>query len=282
VAGEESSGAVAGAAPSGAAVAGAAVPGDPAAEPTADRPPRRYVPPSPRRSRVVVPIAVAVAVLAVAGTAIAAVRMAGGTQAAPTPAGATARAGWTGAPNGTAAPNGTGAPDGTGAPNGQPGRSSPPVGTAAAGGPGTADPGAQAAVLDAVLDASAASRAKLNAAIARVEDRTAVEQALGDLRAVGGERQAQLDAVAAADLSALPAGERLRALLADALRCSLAADRSFVRWGQAVQGGGRGGGDYEEAQRLSLLAGDAKARFLTVWNPVAARHQLRERSSAQI
>jgi hypothetical protein len=138
--------------------------------------------------------------------------------------------------------------------------------------------------MDAVLDASAASRAKLNAAISRVSDCTSIEQAISDLRTVGTERQAQLDRVAASGLSAVPEGEQLRALLTEALRFSLAADRSFAQWGQAVRDGGCGGGrtHYREAQRQSNLAGDAKARFLTVWNPVAVRHGLRERASTDI
>ncbi|MET7419491.1 hypothetical protein [Dactylosporangium sp. NPDC005555] len=109
---------------------------------------------------------------------------------------------------------------------------------------------------------------------------------LGDPR---GERQSQLDSVAAFDLSALPEGEQVRTLLSEALRHSLAADRGFVLWGQAVQDGGCDGGgradyqaDYREAQRRSRLASDAKARFLAVWNPVATRNGLRDRSSTEI
>jgi hypothetical protein len=80
-------------------------------------------------------------------------------------------------------------------------------------------------------------------------------------------------------------GEQLRALLTEALNASLAADRSFVLWGQAVQGSGCDGGgrdDHREAQRQSRLAGDAKSRFVAVWNLVAARHGLRERSATEI
>jgi hypothetical protein len=198
-------------------------------------------------------------VLVIASTVIAVVRMAGGTAVTPTAAGMTAGAGWS-APSDP--PSRTGA-----APGSQP------------------DQRAQAAAVDAVLDASGASRAKLNAAIARVEDCTLIETAIADLRGVGAERQSQIDSVAAFDLSALPEGGQLRALLTEALGYSLAADRGFVLWGQAVQGSGCDGGgrgDYQEAQRQSKLAGDAKARFLTVWNPVATRHGLRERTSTDI
>ncbi|MEV0560661.1 hypothetical protein [Dactylosporangium sp. NPDC050588] len=227
------------------------------------------------------PLTVIVAVLVLAGAVIAVVRMTGGTRFTPASAGSTAGAAWPKIPRQSTSQSTS---QSTGPSSGQPAGPGQPTQVAAPGAvPG--DPRAQAAAVDAVLDASVASRTKLNAAIARVDDCTAVEQAVADLRAVGTERQAQLDAVAAADLSALPEGEQLRGLLTDALRHSLAADRGFVLWGQAVQAGGCGGSgraDYREAQRQSRLAGDAKARFLAVWNPVAARHGLRDRSSAGI
>ncbi|MEV4141993.1 hypothetical protein AB0J72_58825 [Dactylosporangium sp. NPDC049742] len=236
---------------------------------------------APQRSRAGLPLTVIVAVLVLAGAVIAVVRMTGGTRFTPASAGSTAGAAWPKSP-GQSTGQSTGQP--TGQPPGQ-GRPTQVAVPGAASGAVPGDPRAQAAAVDAVLDASVASRTKLNAAIARVDDCTAVEQAIADLRAVGTERQAQLDAVAAADLSALAGGEQLRGLLTDALRYSLAADRSFVLWGQAVQAGGCDGGgrsDYQEAQRQSRLAGDAKARFLAVWSPVAAHHGLRERSPAGI
>lgn len=206
------------------------------------------------------PLTVIVVVLVIASTVIAVVRMTAGTGATPAAAGMTAGAGW-GVPSGP-----------------------PPSRPGTASG-SQADPRAQAAAVDAVLDASGASRAKLNDAIALVGDCTLIEKATADLRSVGAERQSQHDSVAAFDLSALPEGEQLRTLLTEALSHSLAADRSFVLWGQAVQdsgcdGGGRG--DYQDAQRQSKLAGDTKARFVAVWNPVATRHGLRERSSTDI
>ncbi|GAA3193769.1 hypothetical protein GCM10010532_010900 [Dactylosporangium siamense] len=205
------------------------------------------------------PLTVLAVVLVIAGTVIAMVRMTGGPRYTPAALGTTVSPGRPG-PTTAASPA-----------------------DAAAG--SRADPRAQAAALDALLDASGASRTKLNDAIARVEECTRIEQAIVDLRTVGTERQAQLDGVAAADLSALPEGERLRALLTEALGYSLAADRSFVLWGQAVRGGGCDGGgraDHREAQRQSKLAGDAKERFLAGWNPVATRHGLRERAATGI
>jgi hypothetical protein len=269
--------------PPGAAAAGQPVSGPPAGIPGSGPPvvlsPAPGPPPgliaTPRRSRLVTPLAVLVVVVVIAGAVIAVARMTGETRFTPAATGSNARAGWTTRP---------GLPAGPASPPA--GSVSPPAGPAspavAASGP-RADPGAQAAAMDAVLDASAASRARLNAAISRVSACASIEQAISDLRTVGTERQAQLDSAAALGLSTVPEGEQLRALLSEALRFSLAADRSFVSWAQARQGcDGGGRTHYREAQRQSSLAGDAKARFLTVWNPVAVRHGLRERSSTDI
>jgi hypothetical protein len=223
-----------------------------------------FAPPAPvrpQRSRVVVPLTVIVVVLVIASTVIAVVRMTGGSRYTPAAVGTTvsAGAGWV-VPSPAAARTGA-----------------PPA--------ARADPRAQAAAVDAVLDASGASRTKLNDAISLVGDCTLIEKAIADLRSVGVERQSQQSSVAAFDLSALPEGEQLRALLTQALGHSLAADRSFVLWGQAVQGSGCDGGgrgDYQEAQRQSRLASDAKTRFVGVWNPVAVRHGLRERAATEI
>lgn len=239
----------------------------------------QHQPPLPmqrqQHTRMVVPLTVIVVVLVVASTVIAVVRLTGGTAVTPAAAGMTTGAGW-GTPPGAM----PGSP-----PDSQPGSVPGAVSPAAAAPGSQADPRAQAAALDAVLDASGASRTKLNDAIRLVEDCTLIEKAIGDLRAAGTERQAQLDSVAAFDLTAIPEGEQLRALFTEALQHSLAADRSFVLWGQAVQGSGCDGGgrgDYQEAQRRSKLAGDAKARFVAAWNPVAARHGLRQRAATDV
>ncbi|WP_426504847.1 hypothetical protein ACPPVO_45350 [Dactylosporangium sp. McL0621] len=147
-----------------------------------------------------------------------------------------------------------------------------------------ADPRTQAAAVDALLDAGISSRTKLNAAIDLVNNCTLLERAIGDMQTVGSERQSQIDSVSRFDLSAIPEGEQVRSMLKEALGYSLAADRSFVSWGQARQSSECGGGqaDYEEAQRQTLNSGAAKTRFVDVWNPVASRYGLRTRSSNDI
>jgi hypothetical protein len=153
--------------------------------------------------------------------------------------------------------------------------------------PPAGDPKAQGAAVDAVLDASIASRTKVNVAIDRVNKCEQFDTAISDLQAVTVERQSQIDSVSQFDLTAIPEGEQLRSMLKEAFGFSLAADRSFVSWAQAQQQSGcgdRGAGQtfYETAQQQSKDASDAKTRFLGVWNPVATRYGLRNRSSNDI
>jgi hypothetical protein len=226
--------------------------------------PEYYQPLKPSRSRVLLPLTVIVVVLVIASTVIAVVKLTGG------PSGGAVASQSSDAPGPGPVPTTT-------APGPTPTTAGP---TQPAG-----DPKAQAAAVDALLDASISSRTKLNAAIDLVNNCTLFEKAIGDMQTVGTERQSQIDSVSRFDLSAIPEGEQVRSMLKEALGFSLAADRSFVPWGQARQSSGCNGGgqaDYQEAQRQSQNASDAKGRFLGVWNPVASRYGLRTRSSNDI
>jgi hypothetical protein len=231
-----------------------------------------YQPLKPSRSRALLPLTVIVVVLVIASTVLAVVKLTGG------PGSDTATG-----------PTSTTVTSGGGGPGPNPTNAGPttPVATTNGNGgnAGTGDPKAQAAAVDALLDASISSRTKLNAAIDLVNKCTLIEKAISDMQVVGDERQSQIDSVTRFDLSAIAEGEQLRSMLKEALGFSLAADRSFVPWGQARQASGCSGGGqnhYDEAQRQSKNASDAKARFLGVWNPVAGRYGLRNRSSNDI
>ncbi|MFI5911181.1 hypothetical protein [Dactylosporangium sp. NPDC051541] len=230
--------------------------------------PGYYQPLKPTRSRALLPLTVIVVVLVIASTVIAVVKLKGGGDDNPTPPVAASGTA-TGGPT-TTAPATTDAAAPT---------------TAAATTKASADPVAQAAAVDALLNASVSSRKKLNDAIQLMGNCTLVEKAIGDMRAAGTEREAQIDNIGKFDLSAIPEGEQVRAALKESLGFSLAADRSFVQWAQAQQSSGCGGGGqsyYDEAQKQSKNATDAKNRFLGVWNPVASRYQLQTRSSDNI
>nr|WP_296075172.1 hypothetical protein [uncultured Actinoplanes sp.] len=151
----------------------------------------------------------------------------------------------------------------------------------------TADRLAQAAVIDALLDRSVASRNRLNQAIDRVNRCTDLDGALTDMQTVGEERRAQLSEVASADLSALPEGEELRRELSTALQHSLQADEAYVRWTQPTLSEGCGSTAARSAARrdgrsASDQAGAAKVVFLARWNPIAAEMGLPARSRDKI
>ncbi|MEU4626576.1 hypothetical protein AB0G04_42165 [Actinoplanes sp. NPDC023801] len=147
------------------------------------------------------------------------------------------------------------------------------------------DPRAQARAVDAVLSDSVASRRKLNQAIERVGDCAGLSGAVADIRAVGEERQSQMDTVRDADLSALPDGETLRAALIEALRFAWEADQGFLAWAQPTLSGGCDAADdsgYARGRSASNSAGTAKRAFLAQWNPVARANGLSARSADEI
>ncbi|WP_433079986.1 hypothetical protein ACQP1P_41700 [Dactylosporangium sp. CA-052675] len=226
--------------------------------------PGYYQPLKPNRARVLLPLTVIVVVLVIASTVIAVVKLTGGS----------------GGSGGSAA-----AASSSGGPVPGPTTTGPGPGPTSAAETTGGDPKAQAAAVDALLDASVASRTKLNAAIDLVGKCTLFDKAIADMQTVGTERQSQIDSVTRFDLSAIPEGEQVRSMLKESLGFSLAADRSYVPWGQAQQASGCGGGgesDYQEAQNQSRNATDAKNRFLGVWNPVASRYGLRQRQVTDI
>lgn len=148
----------------------------------------------------------------------------------------------------------------------------------------TAQAASQAAALDRLLTASGASRQKLIAANGQVSGCRGLSQALAQLRAVGEERQAQLDELKGLDLSAIPEGERLRDLLGQALTHSLTADGHYVRWAEKVSSGSCSGGDGHrvDGDDVSRSAGASKTAFLAAWNPVAQRYGLPTRTRDDI
>ncbi|MFC4072593.1 hypothetical protein [Actinoplanes subglobosus] len=148
-----------------------------------------------------------------------------------------------------------------------------------------ADPRAQAAAFDAVLSQSVASRRKLNLAIEQVGQCDGLAAAVADIRAVGDERQSQMETVRNADVSALSGGEELRAGLLEALRYAWEADQGFLAWAEPTLSGGCGAADdsgYDRGRSASTSAGAAKRAFLTRWNPVAKANGLRARSADDI
>jgi hypothetical protein len=147
------------------------------------------------------------------------------------------------------------------------------------------DPRTQAAAIDAVLSESVASRRKLNQAIEQVGGCDDLAGAVADIRAVGAERQSQMETVRNADLSALSGGEGLRSGLVTALQYAWDADQGFLAWAEPTLTGGCGAANdagYSRGRAASTSAGTAKRAFLARWNPVAQANGLRARSADDI
>jgi hypothetical protein len=148
-------------------------------------------------------------------------------------------------------------------------------------------PKKQAGDIDAILERSSASRAKLNGALQRVQRCTGLAAALADMRQVGVERKDQIADTAAVTVSALPDGERVRSTLTSALTFALEADRHFVAWAEpAVTDGCRETkarrADWDSGQKSSEQAQAAKKQLVAVWNPVAGQYGFKQRSTQQI
>ncbi|MFD0525245.1 hypothetical protein [Paractinoplanes durhamensis] len=163
-----------------------------------------------------------------------------------------------------------------------------PTTTTAAPDPTTAGPAAsprdQAAKVDDLLDQSVASRAKLNAAIDKVRQCSGAAAALGDMKAVGAERTAQIAATEALDVSGLDNGAAIQSRLKAALGFALAADQAFVAWATPAAAGSCGdtaarGAAWDKGQAASKQAQAAKKQFVAVWNPVAGPLGFAERTT---
>jgi hypothetical protein len=149
----------------------------------------------------------------------------------------------------------------------------------------TGDAYSQATAVDRLLDASSATRTKLNAAIDQVERCTGIAGAVTAFEQVEAERSDQVAQAQRFRVDALPDGESMRGALVAALRHSLEADQYFTAWARAVDGCRRAAphnADYSRGRAASDQAGAAKVQFLALWNPTASRLGISTRSRNDI
>jgi hypothetical protein len=159
-----------------------------------------------------------------------------------------------------------------------PGHAAPPAASA----PG-ADGRAQAAAIDALLNASGASRTQLGPALNQVEACGDLDSAATTLAQIVSQRDAQVRQGQALAVDRLENGTQLRTTLVQALTSSLRADQSFVKWLDNTKTAGCTGhathdADYADAQAASADATLNKQSFVALWNPVAARYALPSRT----
>jgi hypothetical protein len=143
----------------------------------------------------------------------------------------------------------------------------------------------QAAAINDLLNASAASRTQLGPGLNQVETCGDLNAASTTLTQIVGQRDAQVRQGQALAVDGIANGAQLRTLLVQALTYSLQADQSFVKWLGNTKAAGCSGhathdADYAAAQAASAGATTSKQSFVALWNPVATKYGLPTRTDA--
>jgi serine/threonine protein kinase len=144
----------------------------------------------------------------------------------------------------------------------------------------------QAAALSALLTSSAAARTALHNAVTQVGECTNLSGAVNQLQAVANQRAGQYGRASALPTAALPGGAQVKSELLAALGSSLTADRDYLSWARQQLTGGctpsSQSSAYNAAFSASQRADAAKQAFVQVWNPVAARYGVAQKSPRDI
>jgi serine/threonine protein kinase len=144
----------------------------------------------------------------------------------------------------------------------------------------------QAAAVNDLLSSSAATRKALQGAVTEAGDCTNLSGAVSQIQNAVNQRSTEYKQAAALSTSALADGTLLKTDLTAALRNSLDADRDYLAWAQqqltlgcapATQSSA-----YNAAYNADTQANAAKAAFVQVWNPIAARYGIRQESPGSI
>ncbi|MFC8366202.1 hypothetical protein ACFUIY_40850 [Streptomyces griseorubiginosus] len=153
-----------------------------------------------------------------------------------------------------------------------------------------ADPAkAQAVELDKLLADSGNSRSSVINAVANVKSCKDLGQAAQDLRAAAGQRTGLVTRLKGLAVDQLPSHAELTEALTNAWRASASADNHYAAW--ADQAAGRKGCKKGQARitretaagnRDSGTASTEKARAARLWNAIARKYSLTERSSTQL
>ena len=144
----------------------------------------------------------------------------------------------------------------------------------------------QAAALNTLLTSSAAARTALHQAVAQVGACANLTGAVSKLQEVVNLRSSEYGRASALATSALPGGATVKSTLVAALRSSLKADQDYLAWAREQMTGGctptSQSSAYSAAFSVSQQADAAKQAFVQVWNPVAARYGIAQKSPRDI
>jgi serine/threonine-protein kinase len=140
----------------------------------------------------------------------------------------------------------------------------------------------QAVALDTLLASSADARTALHQAVKQVGSCANLGGAASQLQDVVDQRTSEYHRAAALTVSALPGGAQVKSALMTALSRSLKADQDYLTWARQQKATGcipsSQSATYNAAFSTSQRADAAKAAFVQVWNPVAARYGLAKSS----
>ncbi|MGH3151106.1 MAG: serine/threonine-protein kinase [Streptosporangiaceae bacterium] len=167
-----------------------------------------------------------------------------------------------------------------------PAASSPAASSAPSPSSGPALATRQAAAVDTLLGSSTAAREVLQGAVRQVGGCSDLSGAVARIRGVVDQRLGQYTKAAGLSTSALAGGAIVKSDLITALRDSLAADRDYLTWAQQqLNSGCTPAGQssaFNAADRADQRADSSKEAFVQVWNPVAAKYGVQQKSPSSI
>jgi hypothetical protein len=145
--------------------------------------------------------------------------------------------------------------------------------------------------LNALLDRSTAARGNVAATVSVLQTcRVSATQAAATFRLARDNRQGLASEATALSSSAVGessnVGNAVRAFIA-LQESSAQADGAFADWADEIatagcQGKARHTTNWNLANRYSAAASAAKAKFVKLWNPIAAEHELGSRTASGI
>jgi hypothetical protein len=167
--------------------------------------------------------------------------------------------------------------------------SSAPGGTTSSPGSSTASAvlaSRQAAAVNSLLASSAATRRSLTVPIRMAGNCRHLPRDAAVIQRVANQRSAEVRNVQALSTGAMVKGGLVKADLLSALRHSLAADRAYLTWVRQQMSAGctptSQSSAYQAAQTADGQADTAKKAFVQVWNSLAARYRLPQKSPGDI
>ncbi|MFF3613646.1 hypothetical protein [Streptomyces sp. NPDC002580] len=153
-----------------------------------------------------------------------------------------------------------------------------------------ADPAkAQAVELDKLLADSGNSRDSVIRAVENVKVCNNLDQAASDLRDAAEQRSELVTRLAALEVDKLPSHDALSAALTDGWKASAAADNHYAAWADQVKGkkGCRKGqaratGQTRAGDNASGTASAQKEKAAALWNSIASKYSLTQRTRTQL